>query len=322
MAQIVYLGLNSDFTQEIGLMASYVGTKARVVEGLGASVIDGAQGQVLLQLQPGIYVMPDGMVVKESEVVQIPLSGLVSSQPGYTLYAIRYAQDTVYYNIAPGLFYADTLASALNSSDPNMVCMPLAFIFVQSGLLTSNPTSSLAALYTVTNLGSRGKVTYTTLMSPISGLYQNGYPLATNLSNDNILLNLLQPSLTSNPILSYLQVQAPSNQFLLGASLVGRRNRLSGNQPSTINFTVLVTSSYLASQPSYLNKATQTLTYLDPAIIPRPLIYQTFVYPPGSNCSQDLLSFQVINITTSGTQVNTIPFELNQIILSTLGIFG
>ena len=321
MAQIVYLGLDSDFTQEIGLMASRIGSKARVVEGLGASVIDGAQSQVLLQLQPGLYVMPDGMVVKETEVVKIPLSGLSPNQPGYTLYAKRYEQDAVYYDVAAGLMYADTLSTSLNDSDPNMVCMPLAFIFVQSSNLIAN-TGSAAAQYSVTNLGVRGQVTYTRLMAPFSGLYQVGYPQITTFSPDGFLLNQLQPSLPSNPLLSYIQVSAPDNQFLAKATFVGRKNRATNAPPSPISLSLKVTSQYLSSQPSFLNVATQIMTYQDPDLLPRPLLYQTFSYPAGSNISQDLLTIEVINTNSINNRVSTIPFELSQIILSTLGIFG
>jgi hypothetical protein len=266
--------------------------------------------------------MPDGVIVKETEVFQIPLLNLDSNQPGYTLYSKKYSDDIVYYDILSGLHFQDTLTTTINDSDSSLVAMPLAFIYKLSST-SVNPTSSLAAQYSVTNLGVRGTVTYNHLPSPIPGLYQDGVAIS-NYVSDTLLFSQLQPSPTSGGVVSYIQLFAPDNHFLKAVTPVGRRYRLNGSSPQGINFSLKITSSYLKSQAAFLNNSVQYLNYEDPVVNGiRPLLYQTFVYPIGSKVVKDLLSIEVINLNpSSGVLLNTTPFELNEIIVSTLGIFG
>ena len=319
MAQIVYLGMDSDFTQEIGLMVARIASKAKIVEGLGITVQDGSQGQVLMAMQPGIFIMPDGMVVKETEVVLTPISNIDSSQEGYTIYAKRYLSDSVYYDIVVGYHYQDTIQNAVGNFDPNLVLMPLAFIKLNSG------QSIGAAAYTVTNLGNRGQVTYTHLPAPIQGFYQKSTSPMVNTFNDGMLFSNLQPSNALTPVVSYLQIFAPDNQFLKAVTPIGRRYRENGTEAQVMKFSLRVTSSNLKAQPTFINQAIQNLVYEDPEVSSgvRPLLYKTFIYPVGSKVTKDLLTIEVINQDAlSGIQMNTTPFELNEIILSTLGIFG
>lgn len=314
MAQIVYLGMDSDFTQEIGLMVARIASKAKIVEGLGITAQDGSQGQVLLVMQPGIFIMPDGMVVKETEVVQVPLSNIASGL-GYTIYAKRYLSDSVYYDIIDGYHYQDTIKTAIGNTDSNLVVMPLAFIKLNAGQSIS------ASAYQVTNLGNRGQISYTHLPAPIQGFYQNSSnPLNTSFT-DGMLFSLLRPF----PAISYLQVFAPDNQFLKAITPIGRRYREDQHTAQAMKFFLRVTSSSLKGQPDYVNQSVQNLVYEDPEVTSgvRPLLYKNFIYPTGSKVTKDLLTIEVISQDIiSGVQLNATPFELNEIILSTLGIFG
>lgn len=332
MAQIVYLGIESDFTQEAGLLASKVGSKARVVEGLGISVVAIGDDidKVLLVMQPGIFVMPDGMVVKETEVVKIPLVNMDPTEGGYTLIAKRYSYDVVYYDFVKGEHFQDTLLTAIKDSDPNLVAMPLSFVYKLDSV--TEPGKSPALSYSIRDLGIRGNVSYQYLPCPIAGLYQDKVRLEIRTSSETpiMLFHNMLPSIPSNRVLSYLPVYASGDNFLKAISFRGRRNRTVGVAPTAVNVILQVTSQYLKGMTMYAEKATQSLEYVDVLeaggsykIGAESLILKTFVYPTGSKITKDLLTIEVINQNPATQEyVGVTPLELNEIILSTLGIFG
>lgn len=331
MAQIVYLGTESDFTQESGLLASKIGSKARVAEGMGVSISTDTLSNLILIIQPGIFIMPDGMVVKETEAINLPLVNLDPTEAGYTLIAKRYGYDVVYYDLVQGEHFQDTLYAALDDSDPNLVAMPLSFVYKLDSSLAA-PTDSPALYYRVRDLGSRGSSTYHYHACPIPNLYQDRSRLEikTSVETPRMLFHHLLPSLVDSPTLTYYPVYAGANEFLKTVSFRGRKWRNTAEPPPPVNLKLKITSQYLQGMSSYLSSAVQYLEFVDVMdtdgtylVGPSSLTLKTFVYPAGAKIVKDLLTIEVINSnSTTQERVGVTPFELNEIILSTLGIFG
>lgn len=89
MTQLRFVGLTEDLTQEIHLLMLQAVTQPKIVSGMNVS-IQTVGNDLYLIISPGVFIMPDGMVVEETSQVTIPLIPPTANQDyDVTLIAYR-----------------------------------------------------------------------------------------------------------------------------------------------------------------------------------------------------------------------------------------
>lgn len=148
MAQLRFVGLTEDLTQEIHLLMLQAVTQPRIVSGMSTSV-QAVGGDLYLVIQPGIFIMPDGMVVEETAAVTLPLIPPTTNQ-NYDVTLVAYRSnnsaimnDQVFYQIVPGKRHSATLSNFISTT--NITYMPISWINYNYSSKT----------FTTTDLGDR-----------------------------------------------------------------------------------------------------------------------------------------------------------------------
>lgn len=179
MAQLRFVGLTEDLTQEIHLLMLQALTQSKIVSGMNTS-IQTIANNLYLVISPGIFVMPDGMVVKETTQVSIPLIPPTANQSyDVTLLAYRSTDpgimnDEIFYQIISGKQYSATIGSILSTT--NKVFMPISWINY----------NSISELYTVTNLGDRSSNNSLVFKSPFENLVTDSTTVMSNVDSKSI----------------------------------------------------------------------------------------------------------------------------------------
>lgn len=179
MTQLRFVGLTEDLTQEIHLLMLQAVTQPKIVSGMNVS-IQTVGNNLYLIISPGVFIMPDGMVVEETSQVTIPLIPPTANQDyDVTLIAYRstdpgLTNDEVFYQILTGKNYSTTIRNLISTT--NKVFMPISWINY----------NSISQLYTVTDLGSRTSDNYLTFKSPFENLVTDAATVGNNTDNKNI----------------------------------------------------------------------------------------------------------------------------------------
>ena len=163
MSQLRFVGLTEDLTQEIHLLMLQAVTQPKIVSGMSTSVQQ-VGTTLYLVIQPGIFIMPDGMVVEETIAVNLPLIPPTANQNyDVTLVAYRSTNpgimnDEVFYQIVTGKKYSATLNSVISTT--NIIYMPISWINYDYSAQT----------FTTTDLGDRKVNNSVVLKAPFDSL--------------------------------------------------------------------------------------------------------------------------------------------------------
>ena len=179
MSQLRFVGLTEDLTQEIHLLMLQAVTQPKIVSGMNVS-IQTVGNDLYLLISPGVFIMPDGMVVEETTQVSIPLIAPTANQD-YDVTVIAYRStdpgimnDEVFYQILTGKQYSATIGNIISTT--NKVSMPISWInYIH-----------ISQTYTVTNLGDRSSDNYLVFKSPFENLVTDSTIVVNNVDTKTI----------------------------------------------------------------------------------------------------------------------------------------
>lgn len=174
MAQLRFVGLTEDLTQEIHLLMLGATTQPKIVSGMNATV-QRIANTLYLVISPGTFIMPDGMIVKETSQISIPLIPPTTNQ-SYDVTVIAYRStdpgimnDEVFYEIISGEQYSATIGNIISTT--NKVFMPISWINYDYDTQT----------YTSTNLGDRASDNSVVLKAPFESFIGNSAIATVNV---------------------------------------------------------------------------------------------------------------------------------------------
>ena len=179
MAQLRFIGLTEDLTQEIHLLMLQATTQSRIVSGMNVT-IQTIGNDLYLVISPGVFIMPDGMIVEETAQVSIPLVPPSTNQDyDVTLVAYRSTDpgimnDEVFYQVVTDKRYSSTIGEVLSTN--NRVFMPICWISYTYSTET----------FSVTGLGSRKTDNSIVFKAPFENLVTDGSLVKNNSDNKNI----------------------------------------------------------------------------------------------------------------------------------------
>ena len=179
MAQLRFIGLTEDLTQEVHLLMLQALTQPKIVAGMNVS-IQSNSGSLYLSISPGKFILPDGMVVEETARLSIPLVPPTTSQDyEVTLIAYRSTNpgimnDEVFYQIINGTHYSSTIGNVIATT--NKVFMPLTWI----GYSVSEDS------FSITDLGDRASDNATLLKAPFENITSDSSAVTNNVLTEKI----------------------------------------------------------------------------------------------------------------------------------------
>lgn len=179
MAQLRFIGLTEDLTQQVHLLMLQALTQAKIVAGMNVS-IQSNSGSLYLSISPGKFILPDGMVVEETARLAIPLVPPTTNKDyEVTLIAYRSTNpgimnDEVFYQVINGTHYSSTIGNVISTT--NKVFMPISWISY----------SASEDSFTITDLGNRISDNSITLKAPFEDVVSDSSVVTNNVLNAQI----------------------------------------------------------------------------------------------------------------------------------------
>jgi hypothetical protein len=263
-------------------------------------VFDGTQSRLMASIDPGVFVMPDGLVVQEDAQIHFQLIEPTGDPAYSTLIAYRPTDPGLIANEVRYAFVSGWVTQQTIAATPNLVQMPLAWVFKD----TSNPNSSKASAFTVSNLGNRNTLRIEHLTPPISLI-----PLTS--SSKSIVWDTVNKQLKQqvDPSIGtvYLSLPYTPNEIITSINIVAKSNPAT---QQTITF-----SSKMAVTP-YTAQLQKTLDFSSTG----DWVIKSILYPAAANMQADLIQLDITTINQS-ILFPTNAFEVLEVVVTYASIF-